>query len=200
MKTKEKILITALTLFNETNTQAATTNHIAAAMGISPGNLHYHYKNREAIIYALYVQMQEKSMQGYEAIPANIQELVTFHKHLSRVFWEYRFFHRELLFLLSRDETLKQRYIEDNLLHQKHITVMLHDFHDKGWLYLPYENVVIHVCDTIMVFTQFWHSYLETTNQELNEYNLQGAIRRIEGTLRSFMTKEGLQLLAQTEA
>ena len=200
MKTKEKILITAKELFNSPNTQAATTNHIAAAMGISPGNLHYHYKNREAIIYALYLQMQEKCMQPYEAIPTTIDALVLLHKHLAKIFWEYRFFHRELLFLLSRDEILKQRYIEDNLLYQKHITAMLHDFHDKGWLHLPYDNMVTHVCDTIMVFTQFWHSYLETTDQELNEYNLQGAIRRIEGTLRSFMTKEGLQLLAQTEA
>lgn len=200
MKTKEKILITALALFNSTNTQAATTNHIAAAMGISPGNLHYHYKNREAIIYALYVQMQEKCLQGQELVPTSIEALVLLHKHLANVFWEYRFFHRELLFLLSRDETLKQRYIEDNLSYQKRLTLMLHDFHDKGWLYLPYDNVVTHVCDSIMVFTQFWHSYLETTNQELNAYNLQGAIRRIEGTLRSHMTKEGLQILAQTEA
>ncbi len=47
MSTKLKILETARKLFNESNTQTATTNHIAKAMGISPGNLHYHYKNRE---------------------------------------------------------------------------------------------------------------------------------------------------------
>lgn len=57
MKTKDKILETALELFNTSNTQAATTNHIAAAMGISPGNLHYHYKNREEIIFSLYERM-----------------------------------------------------------------------------------------------------------------------------------------------
>ena len=200
MKTKDKICITALRLFNETNTQAATTNHIAAAMGISPGNLHYHYKNREAIIYALYEQMQKECFQEHDTIPHSINELVTLHQHLAKVFWEYRFFHRELLFLLSRDEKLKQRYINDNLNYQKRITAMLHAFHEKGWLYLPYENMVTHVCDTIMIFTQFWHSYLETTNQELNEYNLQGAIRRIEGTLRSFMTEKGLKILAQIES
>ena len=50
MSKKEAILETALELFNATNTQSATTNHIAKAAGISPGNLHYHYKNREEIV------------------------------------------------------------------------------------------------------------------------------------------------------
>lgn len=199
MKTKDKILITALELFNSTNTQAATTNHIAAAMGISPGNLHYHYKNREAIIYALYAQMQAKCFPDPDFVPSSIQELVKSHNHWSSVFWEYKFFHRELLFLLSRDESLKAKYIENNLHHKERITKMLNDFHDKGWLNLPYDNVVTHVCDIIMVFTQFWHPYLETMGEELNEYNLKGDMRRIEGALRSFMTKEGLEILADIE-
>ena len=57
MKTRDKIIHTALGLFNEQGTKAVTTNHIAAAVGISPGNLYYHFRNKEDIIRAIFEQM-----------------------------------------------------------------------------------------------------------------------------------------------
>ena len=51
--TKEWILETACRLFNEHGSQAVSTKRIAKEMGISPGNLYYHFKNKEEIIRAL---------------------------------------------------------------------------------------------------------------------------------------------------
>src|SRR5215210_4307966 len=52
--TKERVLGAALRLFNEKGTAAVSTNHIAEAAGISPGNLYYHYRNKEEIIAGLW--------------------------------------------------------------------------------------------------------------------------------------------------
>lgn len=89
MNTKEKILYAALGLFNENNTQAATTNHIAAALGISPGNLHYHYKNREAIVLALYEQMQSKSVLDVAELPATIRQVHEHQQYLVHVSYNF---------------------------------------------------------------------------------------------------------------
>ncbi|MGL4648460.1 MAG: TetR/AcrR family transcriptional regulator, partial [Caldilineaceae bacterium] len=53
MKAKERIVDQALALFNEKGTALVSTNHIAEAAGISPGNLYYHFRNKEEIIRAI---------------------------------------------------------------------------------------------------------------------------------------------------
>ncbi|WP_240510954.1 TetR/AcrR family transcriptional regulator [Algoriphagus antarcticus] len=47
LKTKEKILLTAIKLYNPSGVQIITSRHIAAEMGISHGNLDCHYKTKE---------------------------------------------------------------------------------------------------------------------------------------------------------
>ena len=58
--TKTRILDTALNLFNRAGERNVTTNHIAEDLGISPGNLYYHYRNKAAIVAALFERYQEQ--------------------------------------------------------------------------------------------------------------------------------------------
>ena len=53
MKTKAKIIITAIELFNLHGTKSTSTNHIAKEMGISPGNLYYHFRSKNDIIRSI---------------------------------------------------------------------------------------------------------------------------------------------------
>ena len=53
MKTKDKIIATAINLFNLHGTKAISTNHIAKEMGISPGNLYYHFRSKNDIIRSI---------------------------------------------------------------------------------------------------------------------------------------------------
>lgn len=199
MSTKERILDAARALFNAQNTQAATTNHIAAACHMSPGNLNYHYKNREAIVFALYEQMLSKTVLDEEDLPATMTSVHEHEQYLVGIYFEYRFFHRELLFLLSRDEMLKTRYIADNIAHRKRIAKVIEQLEENGYLKLPDASVGEYLCDTILLNTQFWESYLETLDRPVNESGIRSGFGHIQQAMRPYMTPKALQEL-ETEA
>ena len=60
MSNKLKILQTSLDLFNEKDLKSITTNLIAKKAGVSPGNLYYHFKDKEEIVRTLFLQMIEE--------------------------------------------------------------------------------------------------------------------------------------------
>jgi len=103
----------AIRLFNEQGTAAVSTNHIAQALSMSPGNLYYHFRNKEEILRAILERMIAR-WEGLYAFPqesppkpADVQQVVTENFWLV---WEYRFFYRELSALVQRDPVLKSRY------------------------------------------------------------------------------------------
>ncbi len=113
MDTKSRILQTATELFNISGTAMVSTNHVAAAADISPGNLYYHYPNKEAIIRAIADQMIARWgaiwAQALVAEPS-LNNLQASLRQNFGVLWDYRFFFRELIPLLTHDPALKQRY------------------------------------------------------------------------------------------
>ena len=187
MSRKLEILETARKLFNESNTQAVTTNHIAKAMGISPGNLHYHYSNREEIIRVLYEQLKDESILEVEELPKNIDVLNEHHKVLIGVQWKYRFFFRELLFLFSRDEKLQTMYVEDNIAHRSRIKKVMQNLIESGEMKVPNEEALEHLTDSLLMAWQFYTSHRYTLGQCLDEKGIQEFIGYTNLTMQPFM-------------
>lgn len=115
ISTKTRIKEAARRLFNEKETLSVTTNHIAAAAGISPGNLYYHYKNKEAIIREIYAEMSEtfESFNSFEAILTGgnpLQALSRMFDKYGEFFWEFRFLMRDAPVLMALDAELKSAF------------------------------------------------------------------------------------------
>ncbi len=63
MKTAERILYTALSLFNERGENSVTSVDIAMELDISPGNLYYHYKGKEVMVDKLIALHKNQLLQ-----------------------------------------------------------------------------------------------------------------------------------------
>jgi len=74
MKTKKKILEASLYLYNTQGVREVSTRSIANYMGISAGNLHYHYKHTEDIIHALFADLS----QSFDDMLLQIEHMVRF--------------------------------------------------------------------------------------------------------------------------
>src|SRR3546814_20958657 len=58
MKTRDRILECALQLFTEKGEPNVSTMEVANEMGISPGNLYYHFHGKEPLILGLFERFQ----------------------------------------------------------------------------------------------------------------------------------------------
>jgi AcrR family transcriptional regulator len=63
--TREKILQTALQLFNTHGYQEVGVREVARVLGISPGNLSYHFSKKEDILYNLLIRIKQNNDQHY---------------------------------------------------------------------------------------------------------------------------------------
>ncbi len=111
--TRERILDTSLTLFNRHGERNVTTNHIACELGISPGNLYYHFRNKTEIVYELFLQY-ETLVKEFLHVPGDRpltwQDKVAYFEAILECMWASRFIHRDLGHLLNQDARLRQRY------------------------------------------------------------------------------------------
>ncbi|MFL9814137.1 TetR/AcrR family transcriptional regulator [Stutzerimonas sp. VN223-3] len=112
-KTRDRILQASLELFNAQGERSVTTNHIAAHLTISPGNLYYHFRNKQMIIAELF-DRYEAGVDGFLQLPEGraltIDDKTAYLEALLSVMWDYRFLHRDLEHLLSNDDQLAERY------------------------------------------------------------------------------------------
>ena len=112
-RTRERILEVALTMFNAQGEPNVTTNHIADELEISPGNLYYHFRNKDDIVEQLFgvyeTRMDQALLVPTERLP-NLED-VWLQLHLVfECMWEYRFLYRDLVDILSRNRKLKMHF------------------------------------------------------------------------------------------
>ncbi len=112
MKTRDRIIHTAIEMFNTFGAGEVSTKRIAGEMGISPGNLYYHFNTKEELVRSIWEIMETEldRVWGVDDVHHSEQAIAEFLQGLSSVFYRYRFFYLELPVLMGRDPLLKDMY------------------------------------------------------------------------------------------
>ncbi len=113
LKTRDRILITSLELFNLCGEPNTTTIDIANEMDISPGNLYYHFRNKDEIITELFALYESAMNEVLDPPKADTLEMLDYWMYVYLVFekiWEFRFLYRDLVSIIERNERLQKRF------------------------------------------------------------------------------------------
>ena len=113
MSNRQRILDEALLLMNEQGAQAIGTKQITDATGISPGNLYYHFRNKEEIVRSLFATLDlefRESLIDELDPPISPARFASFYLDSLNIAWKHRYFFGGLLHLLRKDTVLAARY------------------------------------------------------------------------------------------
>jgi len=105
-KTRQRILDSTLGLYNDLGEANVSTTLIAAEVGISAGNLHYHFRKKEDIVDALTAEFQadaRKVLHPPESENLSLDDFWWFLHHLLELEGAYRF-------MLTDTEVLADEY------------------------------------------------------------------------------------------
>ena len=112
-QTRQRILDASLVMFNAQGEPNVTTNHIADELEISPGNLYYHFRNKDDIIEQLFGGYEQRMDAALSAPEGRLPGLEDVWLQLHLVFeciWDYRFLYRDLVDILTRNRRLRLRF------------------------------------------------------------------------------------------
>ncbi len=208
MKTRDRILLGSLELFNNQGERAVTTNHLAAHLGISPGNLYYHFDNKKAIIRELYDAHQQQMMALLkipEGRPFTITDKAEMMEKLVQELWSHQFLYRDIEHMLVEDPELANQhrlsfkiYLDYALkIHQALADAGLQDTTEAQRRDLSY-NAWIIVTNWI---TFIRCTVLPDTEQTLSPALIKRGVYQVLIIEQAFMTPEAVEemsLLAQT--
>jgi len=111
-RTAERILEVTLDLFNRFGEPNVSTTLISAELGISPGNLYYHYPAKDELINSLFDRYEAALNELLRAADGvrNIEDAWLFFHMLFELIWQYRFLYRDLNDLLSNNRRLETHF------------------------------------------------------------------------------------------
>ncbi|MDL2318453.1 TetR/AcrR family transcriptional regulator [Eubacteriales bacterium OttesenSCG-928-A19] len=113
--TKNEIIKVAKALFNERGYNHVTTQNIADAIGISKGNLNYHFDKKEAIIEAVVEEMHSHYIKPQT--PTTLDELNARFLHTQEMITENAFYfwdYTQLAQMSSRIKEIQHKVIGNN--------------------------------------------------------------------------------------
>jgi AcrR family transcriptional regulator len=159
-RTAERILDVTLDLFNRFGEPNVSTTLISAEMGISPGNLYYHYPAKDELINTLFKRYEAALGELLAAADGveNVEDAWLFFHMLFELIWQYRFLYRDLNDLLSKNRILETHF-QTVLKHKSRAVLALLDGLSRSAVVQITGAEATPVSTAMVVVLTYWLSY-----------------------------------------
>lgn len=168
MKTKERIIQASIMLFNKHGERAITTNHIASHLSMSPGNLYYHFENKQDIIrhiFSHYKTHIKTNLVPFDREKDAFVQLSHYLDVLSELLRDYHFFYDNMTDILAKDDELKQDYIAFQSRLYEEVNQIILAMKDSGVLNVTTEQAA-ELTHMIKLMVGFWTPYVKAHHMD----------------------------------
>ena len=188
-RTRERILELSLALFNERGEPNVTTNHIADELEISPGNLYYHFRNKDDIIEQLFARYEERMDQALLQPEGRLPNLEDIWLQLHMVYeciWDYRFLYRDLVDILARSRKVRLHFARILRRATDNATEVLRGLVSAGIMRASADEVQA-LATNILVIATFWLNYSNVRGEKDEQEAIRSGIRQLMMLLAPFL-------------
>ena len=190
-RTAERILEVTLELFNRFGELNVSTTLISAELGISPGNLYYHYPAKDELINSLY-DRYERALNELLNASDNVRDVedAWFFLHsLFELIWQYRFLYRDLNDLLSKNRRLETHFQWVLKNKTRSVKAMLDSLNRTGAMRIDAREMDATATSMVVVLT-YWLSfeYVRDPRNALEPGSAQSALLRGAHHVLSLLT------------
>jgi AcrR family transcriptional regulator len=180
-RTAERILEVTLELFNRFGEPNVSTTLISAELGISPGNLYYHYPAKEELINSLFNRFEAALNELLNASDGvrDVEDAWFFLHSLFELIWQYRFLYRDLNDLLSKNRRLEMHFQSVIKNKTSAVKTLLDGMSRSGAIQIDSREVAPTATNMVVVLT-YWLSfeYVRDPRRALEPENAQAALMR----------------------
>ena len=191
--TKEKILTSAIALFNTRGLTSVTMKQIADDLKMSPGNLTYHYKTKALLLEEIYQRMDAESKDYI--LPGGYLTLHHFETMMMNYYemgLRYRFFFQDVVHMVREYPQVGKMYEASNLSRFKEGRDLV-DYYVETDRMVPssppidYDKLVY----TLWMLSAFWFSQEQIIVSERYRVNKVLPIEMLWQQLFPFLTPKG---------
>ena len=195
MRTKDKILNTALQLLNEHGVKSVTIRDVAAEMGISHGNVGYHYANMEFIIYALYeklVKEMDAVISSMQFSGIHLQMVYDSNKIMFTKFYEYRFLFIDFVAIGRSIPRLRKHYLALQKKRAGEFFMLLMLLKSNNILSSKFSDEQYgQLIQSLTIFGDFWISSSELVYNGKKDKRVDYYLDLFFALIQPYLTKEG---------
>ena len=195
MDTKDKIIAKAIDLFNIHGTKAISTNHIAKEMGISPGNLYYHFRSKNDIIRSI---SDNFGNELGSVLKIQLDTLSDFSSKLTSLFnsffkiqQSYQFLFLEGVHLTKQDSRLLDNYTNLRSLIKKGYHELLSNLVKIKIMKRQSLNIIDDLLDAQWIIMWYWINHTILDRNTYDDFQIQKGIKLSFSIIKPYLTPIG---------
>ena len=195
MDTKGKIIAKAIDLFNIHGTKAISTNHIAKEMGISPGNLYYHFRSKNDIIRSISDNFSNELGSVFKIQLDTISDfssnLTSLFNRFFKIQQSYQFLFLEGVHLTKQDSRLLDNYTNLRSLIKKGYHELLSNLVKIKIMKRQSLNIIDDLLDTQWIIMWYWINHTILDRNTYDDFQIKKGIKLSFSIIKPQLTSMG---------